>query len=318
MGSGGLTLVGPSRSNDRVLRPFFTLVLGLWLAAAGVATSGCATAIDPRAIEDAQTVARIRSALINDAELGTRPVEVRVSGGTAHLTGRVYSAQEAQRLIALVRAVSGVIGVDSRVQVTAPPPDPTALIAPADEPEPRFPSGDRRLLALGASFTRTDPRDGGLGSSVGLGPLVRLGSGRGLGPSIAFNWMTAELFADATAARSLGYIRLRPVMAGLGYTWANTATSATLSVVAGYSFNSLRIEDVMPGQLVALRVADSFAWRPGVSIWHDVNGRIAVNGFAGYLLARPEATFLHAGGVSVRALRLDSTVMRIGVAYKIF
>lgn len=311
-----LTLDARTQFNDAVLRRLFALVTGVLLIVAGVSASSCATAVDPRVIDDAQTVARVRSALVNDPELGTRPVEVRVTAGVAQLTGRVYSEDEARRLVELVRGVGGVVAVRSEVRVEVPPgPE---VFPPIEEPDEQFPTGDRRTLALGGSITRTDPRGGELGARVSIGPLIRLGSGRGLGPSIAFNWMTTELYADEAASRSLGAVRLRPVMGGIGYTWAADRTSATLSVVAGYSFNSLRIEDVVAGQRVALRVADSFAWRPGLSMWHDVNGRIAVNVFAGYLMARPEATFLEPDGVVVRALRIDTSVVRVGVAYKIF
>lgn len=281
-----------------------------------VAATACASAaIDPQVIEDAQTVARVRSALVNDPQLGVRPIEVRVTAGTAHLTGRVGSEDEARRLVDLVRGVAGVVDVRSDVQVVAP----STLDAPViDVDEPIAPASERRLLAVGVTLSRFEPRDDTLAPRTSIGPLVRLGSGSGLGATIAFNWTSADLFADGNNDQSLGQVRLRPVMGGVGYTWSGGQTSATVSLVAGYSFNSLRIDDPTPGQPVAVRVADSLAWRPGFSFWYDMSGRLAMNVFAGHLFARPTLTVLDSESVSRRTLRADTSVVRVGLAYKLF
>lgn len=281
------------------------------------ATTGCATTVvNPQTIADAQTLVRIRSALVNDRELGTRPIEIRVTAGTAYLTGEVGSAEEAGRLVELVRQVSGVVAVKSDVKVVpglGPVPAVSAARIP-DRPE----ASDRRFLAIGVSVTHTEPREATLGSNLGIGPLLRIGAGSGLAPTFAFNWISTPLHADATSDARLGEVRVRPIMGGLGYTWSGARTAATVSLVAGYAFNSLRIAAVVPGQPVPLRVENSFAWRPGMSVWYDVNRRIALNGFAGVLVARPDATFLVGDRSDTRELRMDSAVIRLGVAYKLF
>ncbi|MGQ0734040.1 MAG: BON domain-containing protein, partial [Acidobacteriota bacterium] len=64
------------------------------LAAACGAIVGCGRAIDPQLITDAQTAVRVKTAIVNDADLGQRAIEVRVSRGVARLTGVVWTAAE--------------------------------------------------------------------------------------------------------------------------------------------------------------------------------------------------------------------------------
>lgn len=278
---------------------------------------GCATtaAQDPRLIEDAQTLARIRSAVVNDPELGLRPIEIRVRSGVVQLSGRVGSEDEARRLIALVRGLGGVTAVESEVKVV---PESTLAAPVVNITDPGDTASDRRFLAVGVALGYTNPRDVSLGSRLSLGSLFRIGSGTGLAPTVAFNWTTVELLNDVIGAQPIGRIRLRPVMGGVGYTWSGVRTSATLSLVAGYSFNSLSIGDVSPGQALVVGVDDSFAGRPGFSVWYDMNARLALNVFTGYLIARPRITVLDDVRVDTRTLRADTAVVRVGMAYKLF
>lgn len=293
-----------------------TAVLALLAASAGAA---CSAAINPQAIEDARTVVRIRSVLVNEPALGTRPVEVRVTGGTARLTGRVYSEAEAERLVLLVRGVEGVVAVTSDVQVVAAPPTETPIAVPVGDGNTTDAADRRRLFAIGVSLNNSDPRAATLDRRFSIGAIVRIGSGRGLAPTIAFNWITTELFAAGhRPSRSLGHVRIRPVMGGIGYTWRGARMSATASLVAGYAFNALRIGDVVPDGELALRVDNSFAWRPGLSIWYDINDRFAVNGFGGYLVTRPRAAFLVGNAVETRTLHVDASIVSIGLVYKVF
>jgi hypothetical protein len=287
------------------------------LLALGLVTSGaCASAraTDPRLIEDAQTLARIRSAIVNDAALGLRPIQVRVAAGTAHLTGRVGSDAEAQRLVELVRGVAGVTTVESEVTVV-PEASGEPLVVTSD---PGDSANERRFLAVGLSVGSTHARDAALDGGLSVAALFRIGSGTGLAPTAAFNWTTVELINPRAAAAAMGHIRLRPVMAGAGYTWGGGRTSTTVSLVGGYSFNSLSLRAVSPGDALVVAVNDSFAWRPAVSIWRDLNARLALNAFAGYLVVRPRITVLDDERVDARSLRADTAVVRVGLAYKVF
>ena len=258
---------------------------------------GCRTVVvNQRLIEDAQTLVRIRTALVNDPQLGLRAVEVRVTAGVAHLTGSVASNEEAQRLVSLVRAIAGVRAVQSDVQVG----EPAAVSPPAgrqSHTRSEVPEGptDRRLLAVGGAVSWTIPFANDLSGATAWGPLVRFGSGSGFSPAIDFNWFVVDVFSGSDSSARLGTMSVKPVMGGAAYRWAGDHVSLSLSLVGGYSFNHLETNDLATGKLVALRADSSFAWRPGVTIWYDANTRVAFNVFAGYVVTRPSVTFFEDG-----------------------
>ena len=84
--------------------------------------SGCSAAVDRVAIEDAQTAARVKTALVNDPELGASAIEVRVECRIVQLAGRVQTQTEADRAAAVARSVPGVQGVELALQVSVEAP----------------------------------------------------------------------------------------------------------------------------------------------------------------------------------------------------
>lgn len=292
-------------------------LVGLW------ATAGCSAAIKSAAIEDAQTAVRVKTALVNDPALGDQIIEVRVTGGVVRLSGSVRSADEARRAVELARSIPGVKDVQAGLQVVGQP-------SPPREAEPRPPSApevelqeapdDRRLLAVGGFIGWSGPRAGTLGARTWVGPLVRLGSGRGLGLAIGFSWFRADLFSSPGRQEVLGRVHVKPVMAGAGYTLASNRVSVSLTLVGGIAFNSFSLGNNAGAGAgrAALEVDNSFAWRSGVSVWYETSRRTAVNVFAGYLVTRPRVTFLEDGRLERRAVRGDTAVVRVGVAYKLF
>jgi BON domain len=77
----------------------------------------CSQAISPRVVEDALTAARVKTALVNDATVGVRPIEVMVTNGVVRLSGVVTSEAEAQRAVELARSILGVTKVESDLRV---------------------------------------------------------------------------------------------------------------------------------------------------------------------------------------------------------
>jgi hypothetical protein len=130
--------------------------------------------------------------------------------------------------------------------------------------------------------------------------------------------MAADLHADSGAEASLARIRIRPVMAGLGYTVRRDRLSASLSLVGGLAVNSLKLPDPIDLAETALSVDHSLAWRPGVSFWLDVDDRVALNLFTGYLVTRPRVTVVESGQTVELTLRADTLMVSAGVAYKVF
>jgi hypothetical protein len=84
------------------------------------------------------------------------------------------------------------------------------------------------------------------------------------------------------------------------------------------AFNRLALPDRIDLDEAALAIDHSFAWRPGASFWFDVDDRIALNVFTGYLVTRPRVTMLDAGEPIERTLRADTLMVSAGVAFKVF
>ena len=302
----------------------FTLPARVAAVAVCLCVTACAPAVRPASLQDAQTAARIKTALVNDLTVGIYAIEVRVANGVARLTGRLPSADLADRAVAIARDVPGVREVISDLRVGAPAPASieAAAAAPADAPLPDRdadldPRTRRRLIAIGGSVAWQASTDGALEDGLAIGPLVRFGSGRGLGVAIGFGWFGADVLA-ATQDVSIGRIRIRPLMAGASYTFRSAASSLSISLVAGPAINGMTSADQLGAGELALDAANSFAWRPGVSTWLDLSSRTALNISAGYVVTRPLLTIVSSGDVIRRRLRADTFVIRAGVAYKLF
>jgi len=285
---------------------------------------GCRTtqAIDPIAIQDAQLAAQVKSALINDPDVGTSPIEVNVVRGVARLTGTVPTPAIAQKAATLARSVQGVRDVQPSLQVGVTNVPPPAETVPPREsksiPEAFETEDDPRLLAVGASFGWSGPRVNALDEHASIGPLVRFGSGRGFGPAIAFNWFQTSLSGGSAGQDVVSRIRVRPIMIGLGYTFGSDRVTVSPSLVAGIAFNSLSVPDVGAADRIAVGVGKSLVWRPGVSVWFDVNRRIALNMTAGYVVTGLRVTFLEDGRLVKQSVSGDTTIVHAGLAYKLF
>jgi len=291
----------------------------LVLLGVAVLLGGCRTAIDPVSIQDAQTAAQVKTALINDPDLGAKTITVDVNQGVVRLSGMVASQAEADRATALVRAVPGVRDVQTNLQIggtgtsSTNAPDPVPLPSVSE-----FDDGDPRLLAVGASVGWSRPRVGTLDSHLSVGPLFRLGSGRGFGPAFGLNWFQTTLAAVSPDADVISRINVRPFMAGISYTWASNRVSISPSLVGGMAFNSLTVPETGAADRVAVEVSNSLVWRPGASVWLDLNRHLAVNLTAGYVVTRLRVTFLEGGTLVKRDVPGDTTILHAGLAYKLF
>lgn len=286
---------------------------------AGAVLAGCAPGVNPAAIADAQTAVRVKTALVNDADLGGRAIEVHVAQGLVTLIGRVRTREEAERAAALARSVDGVTGVQTNLQIgveapaaDGPPPGTSLVNDPAElQAEPT-------LLAVGAAVGWSDPRAGGFLARLAISPLVKVGSARGFGPSVAFGWFQADLQSAAPRLQVLSRVHIRPVMVGIGYTVASERVSLSPSLAGGIAFNSLTITHTGVATGVAVEVDNSLVWRPGVSAWFDVSRRFALNVSAGYVMTRLRVTVLEGGRLTKQDARGDTAIVHAGVAYRLF
>ena len=293
--------------------------------------SGCSAAVDRVAIEDAQTAARVKTALVNDAELGASAIEVLVEYGVVQLAGRVRTQTDADRAAAVVRSVPGVQGValalqvgveaptelpDARARSRAAPTDNVPEIVPTDN-VPDI-EGDPDLLAVGVSVGLSHPRSPALEPRVAISPVIKLGSGEGLGVAVGFDWFQAEVQLAPSGAAAMTRIHVKPIMVGLSYTLDSNRVSLAPSIVAGYAFNSLSVTDRGAVATLPVEVDNSLAWRFGASAWFDVSRRFALNVSGGYLMTRLRLTVLEDSSLVKRNQRGDTAIAHVGLAYRLF
>ena len=96
-----------------------------WILAIAIVIglSGCARgAAPPRGtvgvtVEDGRLSAAVRTALLNDPQLGLRKIAVETHLGVVTLTGSVNTQEEAQRAQRLAASVTGVRDVQSSLKI---------------------------------------------------------------------------------------------------------------------------------------------------------------------------------------------------------
>src|SRR5262245_57533731 len=130
---------------------------------------------------------------------------------------------------------------------------------------------------------------------------------------------TATVSGNGAGAQEFGNLRLRPLMAGLG--WVQPIAprlSLVASGVAGYSFNSVdKAETPDHASRLVLsepvdRIDNSFAWEFGGRLWYDLHPRIYLMGGASFLSTRPTLTLVSG---TQQAWKADQIRIETGVAF---
>jgi osmotically-inducible protein OsmY len=98
----------------RKLSSFKTLVLA-GLIAAPLAT-GCGKTVG-ETIDDTTITTRVKTAMLNDPQVGGLRIDVDTFKGAVTLSGRVKSEAEKQQAISLARGIGGVTEVKDALQV---------------------------------------------------------------------------------------------------------------------------------------------------------------------------------------------------------
>ena len=87
------------------------------------AATACARGPSPRtgtvgiSLDDGRIAAAVRTALLNDRDLGVREIAVDVKQGVVSLSGQVRTTDEAQRAATVARGVPGVRDLTSNLSV---------------------------------------------------------------------------------------------------------------------------------------------------------------------------------------------------------
>ncbi len=78
--------------------------------------AGCGKTVG-ETIDDATITTRVKTALLNDPDVGGLRIDVDTTRGIVTLSGTVRSPDEEQRAVALARKTRGVVDVKSTLQV---------------------------------------------------------------------------------------------------------------------------------------------------------------------------------------------------------
>jgi hypothetical protein len=175
-------------------------------------------------------------------------------------------------------------------------------------------------VSVGASLTHNGTTDDDVASTTTVGPLVRLNPHKGLGPAGAVNWFRANLDDPAGGTRDFARLRVRPLMGGVSYTVGSDAVLTSFSIVGGPSFNKAEFHrSYVAGSGESISAGNSFAVRPGVGVTWTVAPRVAVVGFGGYLINRPDVVYRNRFGQEIDdRWKADAFVLSAGVVYSLF
>jgi hypothetical protein len=197
---------------------------------------------------------------------------------------------------------------------------------------PAIAQTDNRF-AIGGEFTvRTSDhasQEDAAHGKFGPGLLWRFGHGReGWGFHWGLKWYAVDIDRPIGGLMTeLGELRVRPVMAGYGYTHGITRRLAvTGDVLAGYAFGSFSLRPAAidayqrrtGARTTGARASNSFVVRPEVGVWYDLNRKVGLNLSAGYMIARPDIIVETTAGSDKRTARADQFSLRVGVVYSIF
>jgi hypothetical protein len=152
--------------------------------------------------------------------------------------------------------------------------------------------GVARRVGIGVSVGGVSPTDDDVTAGLAAGVTVGLAPETGLGPTMGLGWYEGDLtLARVSGDVNVGRLRVRPLMGGIGYTWVNGRVATGVSINAGISFNSIRLDDQYragfgSGSEVRGDASNSFAARPQLRVEYAVARKFGVYSSASYFFTR--------------------------------
>ena len=178
---------------------------------------------------------------------------------------------------------------------------------------------------VGVSGSHVLTPDSDLGQRWSVSPVFRPTPQRfGWAPTFGLNWYTGEISVPIDGRKtSIGEVRLRPVMAGVGYSFGYGPARTTLSVVSGYAFNSAVTYDDPDGRSAEISVSNAWVVRPSVSLTYALTRRLALISSIGYVYMDPtiQVTLSGHGTRTSHTLsdyRCDYVNFTLGTAFSLF
>lgn len=240
------------------------------------------------------------------------------------MTPHALSAFE-RAALALVVLVASSAGAGAQTTATGAP----AVLASPETPADRDQSHGRFLkgrFLLGIQGGPVWSVDSKLDNLSRVSPVVRYNSRRtGWGPTFSLGWMNTTLSAQTgSAAAPVARLKLRPVMAGVGYTWQAGRARLTAGGVAGYAFNDATLDTALPeGVIASVRVRNAWAAGPKAGVLFALTDRLALTASAACVFTDPEVQVrVTRNGAQVYSssdhVRGDFLSVRLGVAVSLF
>ena len=149
-----------------------------------------------------------------------------------------------------------------------------------------------KRAGIGGSAGGIFPFDDDVSVGSAFGVNAGLAPAPGFGPTIGFGWYTGDLtLSGISGDREVGDLRVRPLMAGVGYTWVKGKLATGVSINAGISFNSIKLNDQYrnffgPGTEVSIDASNSFAARPQLRFEYAVARKVGIYTSLGYFFTK--------------------------------
>jgi hypothetical protein len=181
-------------------------------------------------------------------------------------------------------------------------------------------------VAVGVAVSMYDAANPNADNPVGVGLIGRLRRGSGLGATVGLDWFKSDVKVDVEGELTpLGRISLRPLMAGPAYTKQYAHFSVTASVVAGYTFNTIRSGSQAAARFTALGISNPtvsvghcFVYRPDFSLWYELGNHFGLMASVSYMGARPTVTTSTRTGIRRETIDVGAPMLTLGFAYGIF
>ena len=179
---------------------------------------------------------------------------------------------------------------------------------------------------VGVNFSHGLTPEDNVGSRWSVSPFFRNTPRRvGWGPSFGLNWFRGDIDVAIDGVRTtIGEVRVRPVMIGIGYTLDGGRARTTISLVGGYAFADAKVTAALPeGTTASISIDDSWVVRPNVGVTVALTRRVALVGSIGYIYTNPTISLSvtrlgRTTGSASGAYRADYFNVTVGTAVSIF
>lgn len=197
------------------------------------------------------------------------------------------------------------------------------VAAPVDEVAQEVAWLPGRFL-LGANLARVVTPNDDIGGQWKVGGFFAFRPRPGWGPAFGLSWFRSDLRIPTNdGSRSIGTVRVRPLMGGIGYTIERGRVFLRFSGVGGYAFTKVTLDEVAPGLDLDARLKETWVIQPSIDLYYAVARRLAIGASVDYTIARPELQVTVSDGVGpevreTRRLRSDYLALVIGLGVSLF